>query len=100
MQGTLNCRVYATCAIYRLSCILSFRVHVKLSYRIVSYGVNGALPASACTIPVFCYIHDCGQSADHDILYVKQDRREKNMQTRDSSESFHLRVCTLPLAVA
>jgi len=31
----------ATCA--RLSCILSFRVHVKLSYRIVSYRIEKTL---------------------------------------------------------
>jgi len=98
MQGTLNCRVYATCA--RLSCILSFRVHVKLFYRIVSYGVNGALPASACTIPVFVTFTTAGNQLIMTFCMWNKTVEKKNMQTRDSSESFHLRVCTLPSSVA
>jgi len=43
-RRALLCLFYflATCA--RLSCILSFRVHVKLFYRIVSYGENSDIP--------------------------------------------------------
>jgi len=52
-QGPLLCllQFLATCA--RLSCILSFRVHVKLFYRIVSYRIE--LSSFAACVYV-CYM--------------------------------------------
>jgi len=48
----------ATCA--RLSCILSFRVHVKLCYRIVSYYAETA--EDIVTIDLFC-VQQCARDA-------------------------------------